>query len=129
MFFGLGTLSTFLLHHWSRMDCCVLVLANKKRVADYSYWFVLNILLYYIGIIGMYFCYNSLVTQSSESCYYQFSVHYRKQIFKVYLIMIYYHITTGYPMAFVFQQLISVTDSKLVQVIMTGLLKAFVFKI
>ena len=43
----------------------------------------------------------------------------------MYLISTYYLITTGYPMAFIFRQLISVTDSKLVQVIMTGLLKAF----
>ena len=37
----------------------------------------------------------------------------------MYLISTYYHITTGYPMAFIFQHLINVTDSKLMQVIMT----------
>ena len=40
----------------------------------------------------------------------------------MYLILTYYLVTTGYPMAFIFRQLISVTDSRLVQVIMTGLL-------
>ena len=40
--------------------------------------------------------------------------------------MTYYCIITGYPMAFIFRQLISVTGSKLAQVIMNVLLILYV---